>query len=87
VKNLLPLTEIVGIAEAIAANASPHAMLREERILMLYVAIVKKKKPSKFDRRLSLLSEYEDNPTHGAQTRRERLASEGGQVSPAQKTE
>lgn len=34
VKNLLPLTEIVGIAEATAANAIPHAMLREERILM-----------------------------------------------------
>lgn len=33
-KNLLPLTEIVGIAEATAANAIPHAMLREERILV-----------------------------------------------------
>jgi hypothetical protein len=64
VKNLLPLTEIVGIAEAIAANASPQAMLREERILVVCVAIVKKKS-SKFDRRLPLLSGYEDNPTQG----------------------
>jgi hypothetical protein len=42
VKNLLPLTEIVGIAEAMAANASPQAMLREERILVEDVAALEK---------------------------------------------
>lgn len=50
-KNLLPLTEIVGMAEASAAKAMPHATLREERILM-EMLLLHKKESSRVDRRL-----------------------------------